>query len=93
MKSIGFVKDVELLASEDMPVGYTCQEGTANKAQVLNFTFHWKEEARRNAKSPNCRTSFCMASSRWRKQENESGLDAGYIYNDGCLCPGYEFLQ
>ena len=52
MKSIGFVKDVELLASEDMPVGYTCQEGTANKAQVLNFTFHWKEEARRNAKSP-----------------------------------------
>lgn len=52
MKSIGFVKEVEVLASKDLPVEYTCQEGTVNNAQIINFTFHWQEESRKNAKSP-----------------------------------------
>ena len=52
MKSIGFVKEVEVLASKDFPVEYTCQEGTVNNAQIINFTFHWQEESRKNAKSP-----------------------------------------
>lgn len=52
MKSIGFIKDIEVLASEDLPVEYTCQEGTLHNAQILNFTFHWQEKARKRSKSP-----------------------------------------
>ena len=52
MKSIGFAKDVEVLASEDMPVEYACREERAYSAQVLCFTFHWKEADRSKAKAP-----------------------------------------
>ena len=52
MKSIGFAKDVEILASEDMPVEYACREERAYSAQVLCFTFHWKEADRSRAKAP-----------------------------------------
>ena len=52
MRSIGFVKDVEVLISEDLPAEYSCREKTVQSAQVMDFTFHWKEEDRRKAESP-----------------------------------------
>ena len=52
MKSLGFVNDVEVLASAELPVSYTCQECSQYDAKVLQFHFHWEEEARKKAAAP-----------------------------------------